>query len=361
MRLHDPTTDVSLFPGLFSYTISIQLSSTILFHMLDEMLNAEIDYSGLIFLVHHVSSYDLAVKLEVAKRLLQCTFTKQNSPQAIAKQPGWQESIARLLIRRPIENVKPDEEKRKSFGINLDVLLEDENKFDNQGDLINFCEQQMEIENTEHNDGGLILNEIHASVSEAATVLESEFKELAESVSGVVVENVSSVFSVIRQTTHDLQDTFESLTLGSSTENIDTTSLKERADSISSDSSSQSPHGANKKGDSIESNLEFSSEADVDSEEQLVYLVSNILFTVFWRGVPNDHPECWKERGQVLGCINLLALNNELMTSHLSLRLRILEMAVQASLFDLAEHGNQTLINQEVFFDIHSNENLKQN
>ncbi|KAM7358806.1 neurobeachin-like protein 1 isoform 2-T3 [Cochliomyia hominivorax] len=347
MRLHDATTDASLFPGLFSYTIPMELSSTILFHMLDEMLNTEVDYCGLVFLVHHVSSCELPVKLEVAKRLLQCTFTKQNSPQAIAKQPGWQESIARLLIRRPIENVKPDEEKRKSFGINLDVLLEDENKFDNQGDLINFCEQQLEIEHPEQSDGGLILNEIHASVSEAATALESEFKELAESVSGVVVENVSSVFSVIRQTTHDLQDTFESLTLGSSTENIDTSSIKERADSISSDSSSQSQKGGTKKGDSIESNLEFSSEADVDSEEQLVYLVSNILFTVFWRGVPNDHPDCWKERGQVLGCINLLALNNELMASHLSLRLRILEMAVQASLFDLAEHGNQTLINQE--------------
>lgn len=356
MRLHDPTTDASLFPGLFSYTIPMLLSSTIIFHLLDEMLNAEVDYCGIIFLVHNVSSCELPVKLEVAKRLLQCTFTKQNSAQSIAKQPGWQESIARLLIRRPIENVKPDEEKRKSFGINLDVLLEDENKFDNQGDLINFCEQQIELEDHEHSESGLILNEIQASVSEAANVLESEIKELADTVSGVVVENVSSVFSVIRQTTHDLQDTFESLTHQSSADTVDTTittpSLsKQRTESISSDSSSsQSVRGGGgaTKGDSIESNLEFSSEADVDSEEQLVYLVSNILFTIFWRGVGNDHPDCWKERGQVLGCINLLALNNELVASHLSLRLRILEMAVQASLFDLAEHGNQTLINQEV-------------
>ncbi|XP_075164730.1 neurobeachin-like protein 1 isoform X1 [Haematobia irritans] len=356
MRLHDPTTDISLFPGLFSYAMPMVLSSTIIFHLLDEMLNSDVDYCGVIFLVQNVSTCELPVKLEVAKRLLQCTFTKQNSAQAIAKQPGWQESIARLLIRRPIENVKPDEEKRKSFGINLDVLLEDENKFDNQGDLINFCEQQIEqMEANEHSDSGLILNEIQASVSEAANVLESEIKELADTVSGVVVENVSSVFSVIRQTTHDLQDTFESLTHGgSSVDIVDTTSTassrhaKQRTESISSDSSSQSMRLAgSKKADSVESHMEFSSDGDVDSEEQLVYLVSNILFTIFWRGVSNDHPDCWKERGQVLGCINLLALNNELVASHLSLRLRILEMAVQASLFDLAENGNQTLTNQE--------------
>ncbi|XP_011184852.2 neurobeachin-like protein 1 isoform X2 [Zeugodacus cucurbitae] len=355
LRLHDNASDSSLFPGFFSYTIPMTLSSTILFHLVDEMLSTDADYAGIIFLVHHISACELPIKLEIAKRLLQTTFVKHNSPQAIAKQSGWQESIARLLIHKPITNVKPDEEKRKSFGISLDVLLEDNNDFANQSDLISFCEQQVELDqlakehDDEQTDGGLILNEIQASVTEAANVIESEIKELAESVSGAVVENVSSVFSVIRQTTHDIQDTFESLTLGGSTE-AETTSLsRQRTESISSDSSTQSPKRVLKKTDSESktTGFEFPPDADVDSEEQLVYLVSNILFTVFWRGVGNDHPQCWKERGQVLGCINLLALNNDLVTSHLSLRLRILEMAVQASLFDLSENGNQTLINQE--------------
>uniref|UniRef100_A0A0K8W1H1 Neurobeachin-like protein 1 n=1 Tax=Bactrocera latifrons TaxID=174628 RepID=A0A0K8W1H1_BACLA len=356
LRLHDNASDSSLFPGFFSYTIPMTLSSTILFHLVDEMLSSEADYAGIIFLVHHISTCALQIKLEIAKRLLQTTFVKHNSPQAIAKQSGWQESIARLLIHKPITNVKPDEEKRKSFGISLDVLLEDNNDFANQSDLISFCEQQVELDqlakehDDEHSDGGLILNEIQASVTEAANVIESEIKELAESVSGAVVENVSSVFSVIRQTTHDIQDTFESLTLGGSTEAESTSLSRQRTESISSDSSTtQSPKRVVKKVDSENktAGFEFSPDVDVDSEEQLVYLVSNILFTVFWRGVSNDHPQCWKERGQVLGCINLLALNNDLVTSHLSLRLRILEMAVQASLFDLSENGNQTLINQE--------------
>lgn len=85
-----------------------------------------------------------------------------------------------------------------------------------------------------------------------------------------------------------------------------------------------------------------------DQEEQLVYLVTNILFTVLWRGVDNNGGDSWKERGQVIACINLLGLNNKLYCSHLTLRLRILEMGIQACLIDLAEIGTQNLQHQQV-------------
>ncbi|XP_055846151.1 neurobeachin-like protein 1 isoform X1 [Episyrphus balteatus] len=357
IRLHDPSLESSLFPGFFSFMIPMTLSSTILFHMVDEILSSETDYSGIVFLIHHISSCELPVKLEIAKRLLQTTFLKQNSSQSIAKQPGWQESIARLLIRKPITSAKPDEEKRKSFGINLnDVLLEENADFLNQSDLISFCEHAVDLEELqrEGKDGALILNEIQASVTEAANVIESEIKELAGSVSGAVAENISSVYSIIRQRTSEIHDTFESLTMGGPLEHgveghgREGMLPRQRTSSNSSGSSSQSPNSSAKNKDSIDmAGFDFSPEADVDMEEQLVYLVTNILFSIFWKGVSNENPQCWKERGQVLGCINLLALNNELIASHLSLRLRILEMAVEASLSDLAEHGHQTLINQE--------------
>lgn len=34
----------------------------------------------------------------------------------------------------------------------------------------------------------------------------------------------------------------------------------------------------------------------IDQEEQLVYLVTNILFTVLWRGVDNNGGDSWKVR-----------------------------------------------------------------
>lgn len=78
-----------------------------------------------------------------------------------------------------------------------------------------------------------------------------------------------------------------------------------------------------------------------NKEEELISLVTNILFTVLWRGIDSNGGDSWKERGQVMACINLLGLNNELYCSHLTLRLRILEMGVQASLIDLSEPGTQ--------------------
>lgn len=67
-----------------------------------------------------------------------------------------------------------------------------------------------------------------------------------------------------------------------------------------------------------------------------------------WRGIENNGGDTWKERGQVMACINLLGLNNELYCSHLTLRLRILEMGVQAALIDLAETaGPSTLVHQQ--------------
>lgn len=176
IRLIDSSTGMSLFPGLFSYATNNVLSSTVLFHMLDEMLNSG-DCTGLIFLIHHASSCELSVKLEIAKRLLQTTFVKANLPQAIAKQAGWQESIARLLVRRQLSDLPPDKEKRKSFGINVDVIFTDSNEFNNQGDLISLCDEQLEIERSENDEsGGINLNELQASVTEAANVIETEIK-----------------------------------------------------------------------------------------------------------------------------------------------------------------------------------------
>lgn len=48
-----------------------------------------------------------------------------------------------------------------------------------------------------------------------------------------------------------------------------------------------------------------------------------------------------KERGQVIACINMLGLNNELFRSHVDLKRRLVEMCVQAVLSDYVSDKSQ--------------------
>lgn len=195
---------------------------------------------------------------------------------------------------------------------------------------------------------------------------------MAETVTGKVAGNISSMYSIIRQKTSDIQETFESLTSGSSLnekpksigtmstlssnstsdDNLSMRSNKTtsenksmtRVDSTESDSLTGDVSSQKSEKNPPESML---NDDTIDKEEQLIYLVTNILYTVLWHGIDNNGGDSWKERGQVIACINLLGLNNELYCSHLTLRLRIFELGVQASLMDLSETNTQNHIHQE--------------
>lgn len=81
--------------------------------------------------------------------------------------------------------------------------------------------------------------------------------------------------------------------------------------------------------------------ADGDDDEDgelLCDLLVNILFTVMWRGVSGlglPLVDAVKERGQVVACINMLGLNNELYSSHVELKRRLVELCLQAVLLEL--------------------------
>lgn len=181
--------------------------------------------------------------------------------------------------------------------------------------------------------------------------------DLAETVTGKVAGNISSVYSMLRQTTSDIL-TFDSLTSGTSSVSGDrqkSISTSESDDNLSNNKSvncidspeTDSLAGCDSllltinKDEKLNATTATTELTAANKEEELISLVTNILFTVLWRGIDNNGGDSWKERGQVMACINLLGLNNELYCSHLTLRLRILEMGVQASLIDLSEPGTQ--------------------
>ncbi|XP_053679026.1 neurobeachin-like protein 1 [Anopheles nili] len=358
LRLYDTSVEChSLYPGLFSFMLPFQLEPHVILGLLDFNLNSdtEMGYAGALCLIYHSNLSNLSLKLEISRRLMTSTFTKPKAPQMIAKQVGWQESIARLLIKKPVENRLDEgtEKNQQNLLTDMDEVVKRESESSVVGvgvdDLIVFDEDNMELHLQDSS------KQPNSFMSEAATVIEHEIKELADTVQEAVVDNIASsitsVYSVIRQKTSDIQDTIGSLTLS-----FEDTSGRKKKSSLSSSSDEnvsldESCSFAGTTSMVIEDVQSTKSGEDVkytddNDEENLVCLVSSSLFTILWRGVENSN-DSWQERGQVMACINLIALNNELYCSHLALRLRILEMGVQAALIDLAENAHLALTHQQ--------------
>lgn len=75
----------------------------------------------------------------------------------------------------------------------------------------------------------------------------------------------------------------------------------------------------------------------LDPEEDLCCTVLSIYLVLLWRGIPGSSKEDWRERSQILSCINLLGLNNELYRSHLEIKRRLIEMILQAGINELKQ------------------------
>ena len=82
--------------------------------------------------------------------------------------------------------------------------------------------------------------------------------------------------------------------------------------------------------------------ASVTKGEELVQLVTNIIFTILWRGKQGKTRKealssLYTHQGQAIANINLLALNNKLYTSHACFKRKLTELCIQAILSDLKE------------------------
>lgn len=192
LRLYDSAVPCqTLHPGLISYLLPLDVEKGITLSILDQapldldrhitltLLDQALSddsgfgYCGALHLIHHLSSAHIDLKLEVAKRLLTTTFNKLNSPFLIAKQTGWQESISRLLVRKLITQSRDGAQDNDSKDIQS-IGFEESGDF--AMELMSFDERTMELSNHSGRDHNVILNEIQASVSEAANVIEHEIK-----------------------------------------------------------------------------------------------------------------------------------------------------------------------------------------
>lgn len=156
--------------------LPLEHDTDIILSMIDLMLadDSGYGYCGALKLIHHLSEGNVTVKLAIAQKILNVLFNKLNSASHIAKQIGWQESITRLLVRKHITtNYTVD----GSYVLAKDIQ---DQTFEDGGvefamDMLTFDESTMEI-SSQSSSQNVLLNELQANISEAATVIEHEIK-----------------------------------------------------------------------------------------------------------------------------------------------------------------------------------------
>lgn len=180
IRLHDSSIGCqSLYPGLISCMLPLDHDHDIILSLLDLALadDSGFGYCGALHLIYHLSEADIDLKLDVAKKFLTVTFGKLNSSFHIAKQVGWQESISRLLVRKHIASTYTVE---GNYVLGKDIQNQpfEESGVEFAMDMLTFDEKTMELgsQSSMNRDHNVILNEIQASVTEAAIVIEHEIK-----------------------------------------------------------------------------------------------------------------------------------------------------------------------------------------
>lgn len=265
-------------------TIGLAILQFISFYLTDTPSG----YCGVISMINHLQYHNLNLKLEIGRRLLTAVFTNKHAPVMIAQQLGWQHSITKLFVKKSIgTNTSRDvyDHDTSVSGMDQDIIIFDKD------DTVS------ERQNSAASD-----TESH-SMLDNSTLLADD----VDSMSLHSVETLSEISTNMQAHKQLEADNRSGISIGEC-------DLKQDPVTI------------------LNENL------TVTEEEQLVYLLTNIIFTILWRGIgAAQQVDPWKEEGQIVAAINLLALNNELYCSHLILRLRLLEMKVQACLIEIGD------------------------
>lgn len=169
-----------MYLGLVSYLHEQVLTMEVVVMLMEQLLmtDANNNYAGALMLLNVLALADLDIKLEVAKKVLTTTFMKPQAPQLFAKQTAWQDSIARLLIKCPI-NVT-EQEPDSAFP-----------------DLMTFDEEGMKDEPS------------LSLFTSTAMVLENKVTENINNAADNITSAVASVYSAFKQKTVEMQVKYE--------------------------------------------------------------------------------------------------------------------------------------------------------
>ncbi|KAG0411077.1 hypothetical protein HPB47_011820 [Ixodes persulcatus] len=296
-------------------------------------------FQGFLALLNLMKTMDVEVKYYAAQKLLSALNENAASLPALAQQTGWQECVLSLLIKEPIS------EASCANRATLPSL-----------DLIDLSSLETEAANADSEKPGspvLKRGTLHR-LSQRALVAQQSIEEILPG----SPKAASQLLSHLKEHIFDFEIT-QLLGSGRSRSNSQCSSQEDlslagpdaahRSSPIvvtpapSRKAPELSPRVSPAQhlfgGSPARSPVENGTAGGGGIEARLIETVVEAAFLLAWRGIEGCSKHSWMERGQVLVCINKLALTNELFSSHLDIKRQLFERLLQACCSNLQESG----------------------
>ncbi|XP_026578840.1 neurobeachin-like protein 2 [Pseudonaja textilis] len=371
------------YHGFISYLNDIPVSILFFRCLLEQVLGADSpNYKDLMAVVYLSHRADLTVRLDICRKLFHLIYSQHDMVKQLAKLAGWQDTLTKLYVKESYES-RQHSLSSSANGVDFLKLSEQQPSLERGKEMVGSSPSTSELPDLDvflpldYEASDHELSEGFSDLSVSPTSQKNKvfqsyaFKsfdslELAshssssnimdlpgqgEAQPGGPADRVYHPLSPFSNSLFDL-----GLDLGSSSSAATLESGNQTPLSLSGTPSPLEnfkpfPGSRARKSSSLSNVLDETSYQETlpsDSisntsnpqqtpEEELCNLLTNIIFSVTWRGVEGWDDVAWKERGQVFSVLTKLGSACELVRPPDEIKRSLLEMMMESALTDLKE------------------------
>ncbi|NXO23623.1 NBEL2 protein, partial [Cisticola juncidis] len=355
------------YQGLTSYLSDIP-GSMLLFRCLSEqVLGADPpNYKDLVAVVYLSHRAELSVRLDICRKLFHLIYAQQDLVKQLARLPGWQDTLTKLYVKESLEcrqhSLGCPEPPRPSEPSGRDGMSPGPAELQ---ELDVFLPLGYEASDQELSEG---FSDHSISPSGRAKSFHSyNFKSFDSSDrasrsssnpgDAPAFDGVYHPLSPFSTSPFDLGLDLGSTSSAATAESGAQTPASGPGTPSPLESFKPFPGMRARKSSSLSNVLDESSYQDAlpsdnvsntsnpqqTPEEELCNLLTNIVFSVTWRGVEGSDDAAWRERGQVFSVLTKLGTACELVRGPDEIKRSLLEMMLESALTDLRESGPAAL------------------
>ncbi|KAM4705340.1 neurobeachin-like protein 2 [Rhinophrynus dorsalis] len=382
------------YQGLVSFLSEVPVSMLLIRCLSEQVLGSDLspNYKDLLSVVYLSHRAELPVKLDVCRKLFHLIYSQQDIVRHLAKQTGWQDILTKLYIKesyesRPRSLSSPLYSGTQSLLKNMSISKEEESgtfkqvlnshrghsdstdvdtvfpisfEASDQDFSEGFSDNSMSPaakDKTFHAYNFKSFDSSDQASHSSSNIIDLHGTEEGNCNDGLPFESVYQPLSPFSMSPFDLRLDLGSSSSAATVESGNQTPVSQPGTPSPLETFKPFPGMRVRKSSSLSNVLDESSyqetlPSDTTSnasnpqqtpEEELCNLLTNIIFSVTWRGVEGQEDGAWKERGQVFSVLTKLGTACELVRPPDEIKRSLLEMMLESAFTDIKESTAATL------------------